>query len=80
MYKNTTFTPGTQAFIKLYGTYFNHVRIWIFNFLLKLMKHYLKCSRVNIGLFAECENTDSQYREVKGRNLRNLLQFPHFGS
>lgn len=44
------------------------------------MKQYLKCSRFNIGLFAEPENRDSQYRDVKGRNLRNRLQLPRFGN
>lgn len=34
----------------------------------------------NGGLFAEPENTDSQYRDVKGGNLRNLLQFPNLGN
>lgn len=78
MYKNTSFVSSTQVFIKFYGTYLNHVRICIINFLLKLMKQYFKCSCFNIGLFAEPENTDSQCRNIKGRNLRNLIQFPHF--
>lgn len=80
MYKNTSFVPGTQVVTECCGTYLNYIKIWILNFLPKLMKQYLKCSPFNIGLFAEPENTDSQYRDVKGRNLTNLLQFFYFGN
>lgn len=80
MYKNISFVSSTQVFIKFYGTYLNHMRIWILNFLLKRMQQYFKCSCFNIGLFAEPENTVPQCRNIKGRNHRNLLQFPHSGT
>lgn len=79
MYKNISFALRTQAFIKLYGTYLNHIRIWIFNFLLKLIKYYLKCSRLNIGFL---QNVKIQILnvEMSKEETLEIFQFPPFGN
>ena len=72
MYKNTSL-PSTQVVVKFYGTYLNDLRIWIFNFLPKFMKQYLKCSHFNIGLFAEPENIDSLKEETLEIYFNSLI-------